>query len=317
MNSKLVLRTFLATAAAAALALTLTPASAQGTTNQAGFQVETVEAPKALRVDVETITITVPWKYTFTSAALSPQNAVFSTATLIWDEPTCDGRGVVITGALSQTFALPAQASAEVKGTSKFNVKVTDQAPGETAVICTFQGKVGPVGALPQTPTSRTTVPITAAYYGLISANVPVTIAQAGPQKQITYTLEVTNLGNSESLINVALVEKPADDERWQPVTPTQVTLTSPNKGGTANTAAINFLVSTPYKNGWNNKEGTFQLEIQPISVKDPEQKGNTIKVNVLARVRGIYVPGPEPALMMLAAVGAAVVARQLRRDEE
>lgn len=316
MTFKPMLRIVLATAVAAAMLLNFAPASAQGTQGTATFQVETIEAPKALKVDIETITITVNWKYSFSSAALGAQNPVFSTASLSWDEPSCEGKGVVITGALSQSFSLPPQSTGEVKGSSKFNVKVTDQAPGETSVICTFQGKVGAVGGLPATPPSKSNAPITAAYYGLISANVPVTIAQAGPQKQITYTLEVTNLGNSESLINVALIAAPEAGEKWQPVTPTQVTLTSPNKGGTSNSATINFLVSTPYRNGWNNKEATFQLEIQPSSVKDPDSKGNTIKVNVLARVRGIYVPGPEPAILMLAAIGTALVARKLRDEE-
>ncbi|HUR62656.1 MAG TPA: hypothetical protein VM286_09875, partial [Candidatus Thermoplasmatota archaeon] len=140
-------------------------------------------------------------------------------------------------------------------------------------------------------------------------------IEEAGPQKQITYSIELSNNGNARSNVNFNVVDAHSADG-WNPIAPNPILLESKNQGGTSTTKNVNFLVSTPYKNGWNNKETTFVLKIQPVSTNNPELKGNEIQVNVLARVRGIYVPGPEPFLMVIALLGTALVARTARKND-
>lgn len=82
-------------------------------------------------------------------------------------------------------------------------------------------------------------------------------------------------------------------------------------------TKQASFVVSTPYQNGWNNDETTLVFRLQPVSTNHQDTKGQEVSVNVLARVRGIYVPGPEPMLLVGAILGAALVARLATKKDD
>lgn len=319
MRLKLHSRILLALLALAVIAL-LAPMAvqAQGQAS-ASFQVKGIAAPTgSIPVD-GVISVKVPWSYTFSTGGTQVVGNVVTSATLAWDNPVkCDpAKGITVTGSFSEVFALPSGAESSkttVSMESTFNILASSDAPGETPITCTFTGKVLAAGAIPQTASSSGSVPIKVAYRGLITATVPLTIQQAGPQKQITYAIQVSNVGNSESTINFRL--EGDVPEGWQPIVPSPIILTSPNKGGTENSKEVSFVISTPYKNGWNNKETRFVMTIEPVSTKDTSEtgKGQAIQVQVLSRVRGIYVPGPEPALAALAIVATALVARKLRK---
>ncbi|HEX2066049.1 MAG TPA: hypothetical protein VHI93_04470, partial [Candidatus Thermoplasmatota archaeon] len=191
-------------------------------------------------------------------------------------------------------------------------------APGERPLQCTMKGRVGASsgGAVAQSNDAEIAIPFSVRYYGLLTATVPTTIAEAGPQKEIRYDITLTNLGNSNTNINFDLATE--IPEGWSPVPPSPLIIgPSQQAGGSDFTKTVSFLVSTPHKNGWNNDQTPFQLKITPASTINPDQKGNEIAVNVLARVRGVYVPGPEPFLLVAALLGTALVARATRKDDE
>ncbi|MHB8632433.1 MAG: hypothetical protein ACYDBQ_00505 [Thermoplasmatota archaeon] len=322
MISKMSLR-LLIVAGAAAVFLAFGPgAHAQTASQQLSLDSPVMTPSGPIRVDLDAPTITIPWTYNYNSPALGAQNAAFSTTTITWaNPPKCDAKGLTFGGSFQQVIQLPPSPSTTntgsyaVQGKAVFTVQASQDAPGETAITCTFSASVPAAGQIQGASASAPLI-VHVAFRGLLTATVPITIVQAGPQKQIQYSIDLTNLGNSEANVIFSI----ADDHKadgWQALTPPPVILTSPNKGGTANSQTVVFQISTPYKNGWNNKETTFELSIQPTSTKDVSDlgKGTPLAVSMLARDRGIYIPGPEPALVLIAAVGAALVARASRKD--
>ncbi len=263
--------------------------------------------------DTGTAQVSIPWTYAFKQTGTELSGVSSGSVTLQWEQPSCTNPNVLITGALAETIDVSGAGptTKTFSDTSRFNVQVTQDAPGETPILCTFRAKVlAAFGAqVPETETATATANIFAKYLGLLSANVPVTINSAGPQKQIRYDIELSNLGNARSTITFGLNTEVKGG--WNPVPPTQIVLESPAQGGAETTKTVGFLVSTPFKNGWNNEETTFQLEITPVSTKDPTQFGQSVSVNVLARVRGVYVPTLEPVVLLGAVVGAAMLARR------
>ncbi len=278
----------------------------------------TMSPNEPIAPDTGTAQVSIPWTYAFKQTGTELAGVSSGSVTLQWEQPSCTNPNVLITGALAETIDTSG-ANAQTKtftGLSKFNIQVTQDAPGETPIQCTFRGKVLEAFGtqVPQTETATATANVFAKYLGLISANVPVTINSAGPQKQIRYDIELSNLGNARSTITFGLATEVKGG--WNPVPPTQIVLESPAQGGAETTKTVGFLVSTPFKNGWNNEETTFQLEITPVSTKDPTQFGQAVSVNVLARVRGVYVPTLEPVVLLGAVIGAAMLARRQFEEE-
>ncbi len=314
----------LAVGLAALFLVTVLPigAQAQGTGQfPPEFTIKTPTMDKStLKPDIDIGILTVPWSFSFKTQGTQLSQTASPSGTIQWEPVNCDKSGVIVSGAFSETFALPAGQATSVDGTSKFNVEVTQDAPGESSILCTVRGKVTAIfgSQVPETGTAQAQFPVKAAFLGLLSVNVPTTIKQAGPQKQIRYDLEISNLGNSRTDVLFTFPEGTDPTKGgWKPVPPTKITLESTAQGGSATTSTVGFLVSTPFKNGWNNEETTMTLEVTPTSTKDTSSVGQVVQVNILARVRGVYVPTLEPILMVGAVLASAMVARMARQDEE
>jgi hypothetical protein len=274
-----------------------------------------------IKPDVEKGELTVNWNWQLDSA---PQNAVIplTGAFIIEWTYTCDNPNILITGSFSElvTVSAPTGATqATATGPSKFTVTVNQDAPGETQVGCEITGTPGALSTQGATAAAASSGKFTVAadYLGLISVNVPKTIKQAGPQKEITYDIEISNLGNARSNIDFALDGETASG--WRPVVPGRITLHSLAQGGTETSKTVGFTISTPFKNGWNNKDTTFVLKVTPSSTKDdsPEGQGSPVTMTMLARVRGVYVPSLEPMIMLGALLGAALVVRLAKPKDE
>ncbi len=315
-NSKLMTRGLTLALTLTTAALFLVPMTAA---QQATLDIATprIKSGHPIEPDGVPAVVDVDWTYTVTQQGLQAVGGVTRSTQLTWETTSCTNSNVIITGSLTTPVNLDgATAPADYgtdSGTSAFQVLATQLAPGETPIQCTFSGKVPALanGQINEAKGSTKTT-VLVQYLGLISANVPTTISQAGPQKQIRYNIELTNLGNSRSNIRFDLEGETTGG--WKPVEPTLITLESSAQGGAEVSKTVSFLVSTPYKNGWNNKEETFKLVVTPVSTKPAATEGQAVEINVLARVRGVYVPTLEPMLMLGAILGAALVIR-MRRD--
>ncbi len=312
-------KTLAVTTAAIFLAMAIVPAAeAQAGTVQGQLELKQGDvSPANIAPDITVAKIEIDWDYRISDAGYGLQSDVATTTTMTWDDPTCDQQGIVISGPLTNLVTVSRQqssTSAGASGTKDFTLQATQQAPGETPTKCTFQARVNDLGTqVKATEKQSTTATFVVDYLGLVSANLPSTIKQAGPQKEIKYDIELTNLGNARSNIRFDLITESIGD--WDPVPPTEIILDSPNQGGQETTKTVSFQVSTPFKNGWNNDQKTLQLRITPVSTKNADIEGTSVTINTLSRVRGVYVPSLEPMVMLGAVLGAAFVAARLRQE--
>lgn len=233
------------------------------------------------------------WVYSFretTTAALATGSG--GTDIRFTPGPACDVPGVIVTGPSSVHVAFTGPGAAPptaYEGEVTFMVAAGQEAPGETSITCVVHAEAEPVnGQISGAKAAPALFSITVRYMGLVASNVPVTVGEAGPQEQVSFAIDLVNLGNARTTLDFEVVGGNASGG-WNPVAPTQVLLESAAQGGAETKTTVHFVVHTPYREGWNNEEATFQLRITPISTLSPDQQGDAIVVNFLARVRGCY----------------------------
>lgn len=254
--------------------------------------------------------------YGYTNQAFAGSTAAASSVTITFT-PNCPP-SILVTGPTTKILPLQPQttvSSGQGSTTADFFVTATREAPGLKSIQCTMT-----VSASPQTtgvtapPDASQAFVVSADYYALIQPKITKKLQQAGPQKQVPFAIELSNFGNARTQISFELGSKPSG-KRWDVLLPDNLILDSPYSGGegkTVDTATVT--VATPYKNGWNNEQGAYQITMKPSSADQPDKQGNPISANVLVRVRGVYVPGLEPFVMIAAILGSALVLR-LRRE--
>lgn len=76
--------------------------------------------------------------------------------------------------------------------------------------------------------------------------------------------------------------------------------------------ATMDFVIQTPYHNGYVNESGIAIYRITPRAGSETGEAGSPVVVQLVAHARGAYVPGVEAALL-LAAAGVLAAARKLR----
>lgn len=300
------------------VAFVLAPtAQAQGNSN---LQVSGNPTSPTLRPGADTAPIEMKFTYSpanpqLAAGAATAQPNIAVTAT----KGDCSPY-ILIIGSLSSSVTLTQAESAQATPKEvkiSFQVGLKPDAPGLEALQCSFSVKAAagnPAQSLPESNTVTQTITVKGTYVPLIQANVANgKLKTTGPQKEVPYQLELTNFGNAKTVVNFAITNEP-NGGKWEALAPEQVTLNT-EQSGLGNKQTIPFIVSTTYKNGWNNAVGGYTLELTPSAFIDAEQKGTPTQVNVLARVRGVYVPGVEPFVLVAAVLGAALVAR-LGRNE-
>lgn len=307
----------LAALAAVAMAALLLP----GASAAPQFSIDQPATPPAIDADVGGADITLKWHYDWATQGTQVVGGVSTATTLQWDPPKCenDGGGTIVTGLRSQVVsfgsATPGAPAQKVDGQSIFRVAATQKAPGETPYKCTFAGYVlAPAGQTQIGDSNKANVEVlvTVKYMGLLTAEVPLTVQEGGPQQDIRYEIKLTNLGNAQSKLDFAMVGDVPPGWIAQPP-PGGTTIQSLQQGGTTNQVTVPLIITTPHQNGWNNDAAAFQLKITPSTTKTTGAVGNEIVIPVVARVKGIYVPGPEPMLLVGAILGVAMLSRLLR----
>lgn len=220
---------------------------------------------------------------------------------------------VVITGPASITMTVtPGQETAFTE-TGSFNVAVKRTAPGLEQIPCTVKATANALGQLESSSSADTRFSVSADYYSLLQATVSKQLQQSGPYKNVPFQMDITNFGNARTQINFELVTEPKGG-KWNVILPTQMILESPNTGLTPTQGQATMTVSTTYKNGWNNEQGSYTININSVAADDVSKPGNELQTNFLVRVRGVYVPSLEPVLMLGALIGSAMILR-LRKE--
>ncbi len=227
---------------------------------------------------------------------------------------TCASPGILVTGPASivvEITSTQAGQTSSYSGDADFYNSASRDVPGLKLQQCTFKGTVPDyVNAATSPGSSATqTFTVTVDYFPLISARVATKIQQSGPQTQIPFDIQLENKGNAQTkvLFTLGNVE---ESSKWNPILPEVIDIDSFADTGGKTTDTVTFTVGTPFKNGWNNAEKSFQVLMTTSASLDPSKPGNTLSASVLARVRGIYVPGFDPILMVGAVLGTALLAR-------
>jgi hypothetical protein len=297
-------------AIAAAVLLLLPTVSAQVPPSTiSNIKINVPTAP--IKPAIENPQFSVTFDYTLPTAAQSA-NAGATPNVVVNLVPQCTN-GVVVTGAPS-TIVTIAPGQTKATGTASFQISIPRTAPGLTPLGCTMKiSAPAPnptIGAAPEQPVQFT---VTADYYSVNQVKLSTKLKQSGPQKQVPFEMEITNFGNARTQYTFELTGEPGG--KWQEILPEVLLVDSPNTGQGSPVSTTTFTIATPFKNGWNNIEGSYQLTIKPSAADDPTKAGNPLTANMLVRVRGVYVPGLEPAIMLGALLGSALLLR-LRKDD-
>lgn len=226
---------------------------------------------------------------------------------------------VSVTGASTKVFPYPEPGTGTPTTTETFTLDVTigRDAPGLQTITCTATITAAAVsGGTVQGDSDTVQFNVRADYYSLIQASVSQKVQQAGPYKEVPFDIELSNFGNARTQIAFEVTERPTGG-KWNVAIPDNIILDSPNTGTGSPNDVATFTVTTTYKNGWNNEQGSFTLLLRPTSADQPDKVGNTLSTNMLVRVRGVYVPGLEPIVMLGALAGAGLVARMRNDGDE
>ncbi len=272
--------------------------------------------------EIGTATLTLKYKYTIPTSIHNLAGAKQSTVgvTLTFN---CDP-GVIITGTTSRSINVdPVSAGAtesEFPAEAVFGVTVDRTAPGLKTLACRVLGSATALDAQFAQSVDQKEIGsfnVKADYFPLISSNVAGKVKDSGPRKNVGFDITLSNFGNAKTQVSFEVLSKPAG-KRWQVLTPDPIILDTPNGGTEATSGTAKLSIATTYKNGWNNEQGAVQLK---MTARAAEQLSNPnvleLQSNMLVRIRGVYVPGFEPVVMLGAVLGAGLMARMLRNEEE
>lgn len=305
----------MAIAVVAAAVVLLPSVTAQA--NAAGvptIKVDRISVPATpIKPQIENPTFSVDFTYTLPSQAFTVGGAATSQVTVYMVFQCQNGVTITGPGATQVTITPPTVAS---PGKGNFQVSIPRTAPGLQALPCNLKIRAdSPNAGIPAVNEQTVPFTVTADYYSVNQVKLASKLKQSGPQKQVPFEMEVTNFGNARTQYTFEIGAEPSKG-KWNAILPEVLLLDSPNSGQGSPTNTAVFTVATPFKNGWNNEEGSYQIVIKPSAADDPSKAGNPMTANMLVRVRGVYVPGLEPFVMLGAVLGSALLLR-LRKDEE
>jgi len=295
------------------------PSATAQTTPAPVLAIENLKGPStAIKPEVSTGSLTFTLRYTIQNQ-IQPAVGVVATTAVVTITTTCSNPNVFVQGPNTALITVdPKSTTPSYTANVAFSITVNRQAPGLQLLQCTVGAKAAALQgtAVPESNTASQNFQVTADYFPYISAKVTSYTLDNGPQKPIPFDIVVDNFGNAQTQVTFALANKPAD--KWNNIIlPPPLTLDSPNSGGAKTEDHATLTVNTPYKNGWNNEEQAYSLTLTPIAALDNTKQGTPITVSMFARSRGIYLPGPEPVLVIAVLAGAVLVAKLARRGDD
>jgi hypothetical protein len=138
------------------------------------------------------------------------------------------------------------------------------------------------------------------------------------PQDTVTFPIEITNLGNKETLVTARVVKYP---EGWSPLlSQSQIIIPSVAESGSGtNKMEMSFSITPPYGLGWHNDLETITLEFTP-QFSPPMAGGNKtigtpVPFSMTVRSRGVSTPGFE-IIPLIIALGIVTIILKKRKIE-
>ncbi len=129
-----------------------------------------------------------------------------------------------------------------------------------------------------------------------LRVTAPIQVLQGGPQKQLPYELVLTNDGNARIQVQFAVGEAP---EEGVLVVPDPVIV---DVGATV-TAIATYV--TPFANGYNDVDEPLSVIASPATTAT-RTEGEPQEIQLNAKTKGFYVPGPGILAPLLVAFALA-----------
>jgi hypothetical protein len=262
-----------------------------------------------IRPGLEQTRLTIPfeWKPAFVGPGNLP--AAAGGIPLEITIGTCDAN-IIVLGTFNRVISYEVQNTGPATGNIELQIALRPDAPGLELLACEIRAQTtgGGGGFYAASPLQSSRFSITGSYVPQLQAVVSGKIAQGGPQKEVHYPITITNFGNAKTVVIFDLPDKPTGG-KWAALPPENLILNS-EQSGLQFERAIDFVVATTYKNGWNNEQGQYRLTMQPVAFLNEQVSGIPTSVNILTKVRGVYVPVLEPLLMIGAVLGTGLLAR-------
>lgn len=255
--------------------------------------------------------VAVVWTYDFGNPAnAAAVAAAGETVTILFDPaPACERAGIVVAGPAMVVVAQTQPPSQVRTGTTTFRAAASSDAPGQVPVACSFAARATAAGPLSEAVAEPATTSVQVAYLGLVASTAPATNEEGSPGATVTYTVELTNLGNAPTNVAVGVTGLPPG---WAAEAPSQVALGSAAHGE-SHTGTVTVAVHLPESGGWNKEEATFRVTLTPTSVASGDA-GRAVELNLLAAVRGWSWSWPAPLFVAAPAAIAAGAAWLGRR---
>lgn len=258
--------------------------------------------------DVGTAQIQVSWLLTCTPPEMG--GLVSSTAPLLWDPPMATDQNFLIRGELQEEIPVPdCVQQTETGGTSTFTVQATSDAEGEVlhpVVLRARAGNGGPTGFGPLE--AEATTHLMAQFHGLIFVFMEETVQDARSGGTSTYAMRISNFGNAPADIHFDVVEQSG---KAQLVLPAPLRLPRHDGNGTQ---GMDLDIQVHHPAGVGARESTFVLQFTPVSTRNPENVGQPVQLNVLARTSGLGGQDAPPLPVVGVALAGLAAAWTRRR---
>jgi hypothetical protein len=179
------------------------------------------------------------------------------------------------------------------------------------------------------TATSGTQLTITPAYFNLYNVRLNQKIQEASPDSSVTFPIQIDNFSNAQTRFEFSQPSAGGGEDggdgggsqaqgsdTFRGVTPSPLVIQSQAQGGEQTKDTATFQVFTPYSNGYVNRIGSLQLQIDSKYAVDTSETGAGSQVSTLTKVKGFYVPGPGGLLALLSVAGAALALTKRRNGD-
>lgn len=192
------------------------------------------------------------------------------------------------------------------------SVMLTNQAPmgASTEVTFTATASAGTCVLAPQD--LDVGAPVSVGFFEQYNVRLDRTMIRAGQNAGIDIPMVITNFGNGD----IEIVAEPHEDSSGDLRASRIPSLIVPSEisGGDTNRETFNVEVRTPFQNGYQNRFDEFVLVVGGTPVQDRSIELQEYAVSAQIQTQGVYVPGFDAAIALLAALGVAFVSWTRRR---
>jgi len=116
-------------------------------------------------------------------------------------------------------------------------------------------------------------------YFSVVSYEMPNgTIAEIGPYDTADFQIDIENLGNGPTNVNIELLDFP--EKKWDINITSSVQLSSAVYGGEDTSESVHLRIRPKISSDWNNERETFSLKFTPNYLGKPDLIGQVEVIN-------------------------------------